>query len=72
MKKLAISISISALAAGLIVPNVVLAKGGQGRGHGGHFAMMRGHASPPGWSHGRKVGWRGLGCPPGLAKQGRC
>ena len=25
-----------------------------------------------GWSHGRKVGWRGRGCPPGLWKQGRC
>ena len=25
-----------------------------------------------GWSRGRKVGWRGRGCPPGLWKQGRC
>ncbi|MGY4447121.1 hypothetical protein ACVWZR_001781 [Bradyrhizobium sp. i1.3.1] len=25
-----------------------------------------------GWHHGRKVGWRGRGCPPGLWKQGRC
>lgn len=27
---------------------------------------------PRGWSKGRKVGWRGGGCPPGLRKQGRC
>ena len=25
-----------------------------------------------GWSQGRKMGWRGRGCPPGLWKQGRC
>jgi hypothetical protein len=24
---------------------------------------------PPGWSRGRKVGWRGLGMPPGQAKK---
>ena len=35
-------------------------KGGQSRGR----AL--------GWSKGKKVGWRGRGCPPGLAKQGRC
>jgi len=27
---------------------------------------------PPGWSRGLKRGWRGKGCPPGLAKKGRC
>jgi len=73
MKKFARAVFFSLLAASLIVPNVVLAKGGHGEGHGrGQFAMMRGHASPPGWGHGRKVGWRGLGCPPGLAMQVRC
>ena len=35
-------------------------KGGRGRGR----AL--------GWSKGKKVGWRGRGCPPGLARQGRC
>jgi hypothetical protein len=25
--------------------------------------------TPPGWSRGRKVGWRGLGMPPGQAKK---
>ena len=38
--------------------------GGRGHGHGGGF--------PPGWSRGRKVGWRGRSCPPGLAKKGWC
>ena len=45
------------------------AKGGKGHGRG-HAISLQG--SPPGWSKGRKIGWRGLGCPPGLAKQGRC
>ena len=27
---------------------------------------------PPGWSRGVKRGWRGMDCPPGLAKKGRC
>ena len=41
-------------------------------GHGGR-GWGRVHASKPlGWSRGRKVGWRGAGCPPGLRKQGRC
>jgi hypothetical protein len=44
-------------------------KGGHGRGHG----WGRGHGHRAfGWSRGRKVGWRGHGCPPGLWKQGRC
>lgn len=75
MKKLAIAVSLI-VAAGFA--NVAYAKGGHG--YGGHsyghrsFAMAHGHqyGSPPGWSHGRKVGWRGHGCPPGLWKQGRC
>lgn len=27
---------------------------------------------PPGWSHGRKVGWRGCDLPPGQAKKQGC
>lgn len=71
MKTLAIAVSLI-LAAGLT--NSAYAKGGHGGGHGhGSFAMTHGHyGTPPGWSHGRKVGWRGHGCPPGLWKQGRC
>jgi hypothetical protein len=46
--------------------DVIEVKGG---GHG----MGRGHAGRAfGWGRGRKVGWRGRGCPPGLWKQGRC
>jgi hypothetical protein len=37
---------------------------GWGRGHGGY--------RPFGWSRGRKVGWRGHGCPPGHWKKGWC
>jgi hypothetical protein len=43
--------------------------GGHGHGHGVGPARA---SRPPGWSRGRKVGWRGRGCPPGLWKQGRC
>ncbi|WP_271619989.1 hypothetical protein [Bradyrhizobium sp. CCBAU 51745] len=69
MKKLAIALSLI-LAAGLT--QAAYAKGGHGHGHGS-FAMAHGHyGTPPGWSHGRKVGWRGHGCPAGLWKQGRC
>ena len=42
--------------------DVVEVKGGKGHGHGRAW----------GWSKGKKVGWRGHGCPPGLWKQGRC
>jgi len=44
-------------------------KGGHGRGHG--WGRGHGHRAY-GWSRGRKVGWRGHGCPPGLWRQGRC
>jgi hypothetical protein len=48
--------------------DVVEVKGGHGHGWGhGH-----GHGRAWGWSRGKKVGWRGHGCPPGLWKQGRC
>jgi len=44
-------------------------KGGRGHGHG----WGRGHGYRPfGWSRGRKVGWRGGGCPPGHWKKGWC
>jgi hypothetical protein len=73
MKKFALAASLI-VAAGFTAP--ALAKGGHGHGHGhGHgygHAMARYHGTPPGWHHGRKVGWRGMGCPPGLWKQGRC
>ncbi len=47
--------------------------GGHGHGHGWGRGHGRSHAfAPRGWSHGRKVGWRGRGCPPGLWRQGRC
>ena len=42
--------------------DLVEVKGGQGHGHGRAW----------GWSRGKKFGWRGHGCPPGLWKQGRC
>jgi hypothetical protein len=76
--------SLGALVGGLLatsfafaIPAIAEAKGGHGHGHGhgdggGHHAHMHDFSSPPGWSHGRKVGWRGMGCPPGLWKQGRC
>jgi hypothetical protein len=58
-----------ALSAGLIE-----VKGGRGGGRGlGVGRGWRSHAfTPPGWSRGRKVGWRGAGCPPGHWKKGWC
>lgn len=71
MKKTAIAL---VLAASLTMPGVALAKGGRGGGHGHAFAISHGRSwgTPPGWYHGRKVGWGTMGCPPGLWKQGRC
>jgi hypothetical protein len=80
MKRFVIAAAV-AIAASLAMPNVVLAKGGGWHGDGGGYggvAMGPGYGYPhsygypPGWYHGRKVGWRGRGCPPGLWKQGRC
>lgn len=51
--------------------SIVEVKGGHGRGRGHGLGRARA-AKPHGWSRGRKVGWRGMGCPPGLWKQGRC
>lgn len=52
--------------------NIIEVKGGHGRGGRGHgWGKSRGFKAY-GWSRGRKVGWRGRGCPPGLWKQGRC
>jgi hypothetical protein len=52
----------------IAVPDIIEVKRG-GRGHG--WGRGGGHRAF-GWSRGRKVGWRGRGCPPGLWKQGRC
>jgi hypothetical protein len=61
------------IAASLATQGPVFAKGGHGRGHHGFATSHHGyHGYPPGWYRGRKVGWRGYGCPPGLWKQGRC
>lgn len=59
---------------------IEIKKGGHGRGHGwkrsgGNRAYGWGRGGGPrayGWSPGRKVGWRGRGCPPGHAKKGWC
>ena len=50
--------------------DLIEVKGGHGHGHG----WGRGHGGyrPFGWSRGRKVGWRGRGCPPGHWKKGWC
>jgi hypothetical protein len=49
----------------LVKADVIEVKGGHGWG--------RGHGYRPfGWSRGRKVGWRGRGCPPGHWKKGWC
>ena len=42
-----------------------------GSAHRGHHRFHRVHArgprfTPPGWHHGKKVGWRGRSRPPGL------
>jgi hypothetical protein len=49
--------------------DVIEVKGGHGRGHG--WGRGHGHRAY-GWSRGRKVGWRGRGCPPGHWKKGWC
>jgi hypothetical protein len=48
-------------------PDLIEAKWGHGRGWGRVHAF-----GPPGWGRGRKVGWRGHGCPPGHWKKGWC
>ena len=52
--------------------DMIEVKGGRGHGHGHAFGRGGGHRGAYGWSRGRKVGWRGHGCPPGLWRQGRC
>jgi hypothetical protein len=69
MKKLLLAATLI-IAAGS--PSAVFAKGGHGHGHGHGGFHAHHHSTPPGWYHGRKVGWGGRGCPPGLWKQGRC
>ena len=57
----------------LLSSDLIEVKGGHGRGHGGGHGLGRGGGHKAyGWSRGRKVGWRGRGCPPGLWRQGRC
>ncbi|WP_084807876.1 hypothetical protein [Bradyrhizobium sp. NAS80.1] len=70
MKKLALAAALI-VATGVTMPSTAFAKGGHGHGHHGGYHGHR-HGVPSGWYHGRKVGWRGGGCPPGLWKQGRC
>ena len=53
----------------LVNADLIEVKGGHGHGHG----WGGGHGYRPfGWSRGRKVGWRGHGCPPGHWKKGWC
>ena len=53
----------------LVRADLIEVKGGHGHGRG----WGRGHGLHPyGWSRGRKVGWRGRGCPPGHWKKGWC
>ena len=54
-----------------INPDLIEVRGGRGHGRGHAFGRGGGHRAF-GWSRGRKVGWRGRGCPPGLWRQGRC
>ena len=37
--------------------------------YGRDIVEVKKWGTPPGWSRGRKVGWRGLGMPPGQAKK---
>lgn len=82
MRKLAFGILFAALATPALalparpmavdqrlgVQEAIEVKGGHGRGWGrGH-----GHGRAFGWSRGKKVGWRGYGCPPGHWKKGWC
>ena len=50
--------------------DVIEVRGGHG-GHGRGWGRGHGHRAF-GWSRGRKVGWRGHHCPPGLWKKGWC
>jgi hypothetical protein len=61
----------------LVKADLIEVRGGHGHGHGwggGHgHGWGHGHGYRPfGWSRGRKVGWRGRGCPPGHWKKGWC
>lgn len=55
----------------LLSSELIEVKGGHGGGRGHGLGRGGGHKAV-GWSRGRKVGWRGRGCPPGLWRQGRC
>jgi hypothetical protein len=71
-------LAMAAIAALALSPGLpAYAKGHASGGHhvsGHHFTRTAGgdrndrdHHVPPGWSHGRKVGWGGGHMPPGLA-----
>ncbi len=59
--------SVLSVLFGLLVLTVAPAMA-QGRGHRGRYY----DDDPPGWSHGRKAGWRNCDLPPGLAKKRGC
>ncbi len=72
-------LAVAAVVAVVVFASFVTTAEARGGGHGlgihlGHApgAHAFAYSNPPGWSRGRKVGWRGYDCPPGLAKQGRC
>jgi hypothetical protein len=69
MMKLYILAGAALLAVGLLASTPNNAQAGKGGG-GGHGFGHAGFHQPPGWSRGRKVGWRGGHLPPGLAKKG--
>ncbi len=84
MKRSLKTISIIALALGTLVfmaGNAIAKKGeqgmppGQAKKHHTNFEHGQGHhdahlasTTPPGWSHGKKTGWRGMPYPPGWSK----
>ena len=58
--------SVLSVLFGLLVLTVAPAMADD-RGHRGRY-----NDDPPGWSHGRKAGWRNCDLPPGLAKKRGC
>jgi hypothetical protein len=74
-----------ALAAGVVAltattPTMAFAPGAGALGAGYHasaasaekampLVTIKWKKRPPGWSHGRKVGWQGRGAPPGQLKK---
>lgn len=63
--------------ASISTPSMARGRGGFGHfhhGRGGHYSRMAFHRGgrsgffPPGWGHGRKIGWGGFHMPPGLRR----